>query len=132
MDTFTMKEVCDKIDITYETLKYYCNIGLVPNVTRDKNNHRHFTENDIMWLEGLKCLKKCGLSIKEMLEYMEYCVIGIESIPQRKKILDEKREILLNELHEIEKSIDYIDTKQQYYDDVLSGDIQLTSYFQKS
>lgn len=39
---FTPKEVCDEVGISYETLKFYCNEGLVPNVKRDKNNYRIF------------------------------------------------------------------------------------------
>ena len=34
---YSMKEVCKKVRITYETLKYYYIEGLVPNVKRDKN-----------------------------------------------------------------------------------------------
>ena len=39
---YTMKDACDKTGLSYETLKFYCNQGLVPNVKRDKNNRRIF------------------------------------------------------------------------------------------
>ena len=67
---YTMKEVCEKLDMTYETLKYYCNEGLVPNVKRDKNNHRIFDENTVNWISSLSCLKKCGMSIQDMKKYL--------------------------------------------------------------
>ncbi len=35
---YTMMQVCRELDLTYQTLKFYCNEGLVPNVKRDKNN----------------------------------------------------------------------------------------------
>lgn len=35
---YSMKETCAQVGLTYETLKYYCNEGLVPNVKRDKNS----------------------------------------------------------------------------------------------
>ena len=44
---FTMKEACNQTHLPYETLKFYCNQGLVPNVKRDKNNRRIFDERDI-------------------------------------------------------------------------------------
>ena len=62
----TMKEACEQVGIIYETLRFYCNEGLVPNVKRDKNNYRDFDERNINWLNGLQCLKKCGMSIKDM------------------------------------------------------------------
>ncbi len=52
----TMKEVCKEIGMNYETLKFYCKEGLVPNVKRDKNNYRNFDEKNIAWLKGIQCL----------------------------------------------------------------------------
>ncbi|MGM9874189.1 MAG: MerR family transcriptional regulator [Bacilli bacterium] len=124
---YSMKEVCLKVNMSYQTLKYYCNEGLIPNVKRDTNNYRVFDEDDIAWIEGLKCLKKCGMSIKEMKTYMELCLIGKDSINERKIMLAKKKKDLLNNKKEIQKSIDFIDKKQQYYDDVLLGKIEYKS-----
>ena len=44
---YTMKQACKKAGMTYETLKFYCNEGLVPNVKRDKNNYRLFDDADM-------------------------------------------------------------------------------------
>ena len=63
---YTMMQVCREVDMTYQTLKYYCNEGLIPNVKRDGNNRRIFDEKDVKWIKDLTCLKKCGLSIQEM------------------------------------------------------------------
>ena len=63
---YTMMQVCRTLDMTYQTLKFYCNEGLVPNVKRDSNNRRIFDERDVKWIKDLTCLKKCGMSIQEM------------------------------------------------------------------
>lgn len=124
---YSMKEVCKQVGMTYETLKFYCNEGLIPNVKRDKRNYRVFDDRDVAWIKSLSCLKKCGMSIKEMKEYLNLCLIGESSILKRKSILELKKKALLEKLQEIEESIDYIDTKQQFYDDVLSNKIQYES-----
>lgn len=123
---FTMMEVCRDADMTYQTLKFYCNQGLVPNVKRDKNNRRVFDEHDVEWVKSLVCLKKCGMSIEEMRDYLQLCLQGKQSIPERKEMLAEKRERLVEQMAEIQASIDYIDWKQGFYDDVLAGH---TEYF---
>ena len=41
---YTLMQVCRELDLTYQTLKFYCNEGLVPNVKRDKNNRHVFGE----------------------------------------------------------------------------------------
>ena len=118
---YTMKQACQKVGMTYETLKYYCNEGLVPNVKRDKNNYRVFNEDDIEWIKNLTCLKKCGMTIKDMKIYIDLCLQGESSIPERKIILDKQKEELIDKMNELQECIEYINWKQQFYDDVLSG-----------
>lgn len=118
---YTMKETCEQTGLSYETLKFYCNQGLVPNVKRDANNRRIFDEKDVAWINSLTCLKNCGMSISEMKQYIHLCLIGESSIPERKEILAIKRESLVEQLKQVQDCIDYIDWKQGFYDDVLSG-----------
>jgi len=118
---YSMKQACEQVGMTYEALKFYCNEGLVPNVKRDVNNHRVFDDRDIAWIKSLTCLKNCGMSIQEMKEYIALCFEGESSIPKRKEILAEKRAELLRRIEELNACVDYIDWKQGFYDDVLSG-----------
>lgn len=124
---YTMKQVCEEANMTYQTLKYYCNEGLVPNVKRDKNNHRIFDEANLKWIKDLVCLKKCGLSIIEMKEYLDMCLQGESTIIPRKEMLARKQEELRTSIKELEDSVDYIDWKQNFYDEVLSGKRPYTS-----
>lgn len=118
---YTMMQACKEADMTYQALKYYCNEGLVPNVKRDKNNRRIFDEKDIKWIKDLVCLKKCGMSIQEMKDYLALCLEGPSTVTRRKEMLSVKREELLSSIQELESCVDYINWKQQFYDDVLSG-----------
>ncbi len=118
---YTMKEVCEKTGMSYEGLKFYCNRGLVPNVKRDSGNRRVFDDRDVAWLKGLGCLRRCGLSIREMQHYVLLCEQGAASIPERKEILAQKRRALLTQIAELEDAVAYVDEKQQFYDDVLAG-----------
>lgn len=116
-----MLQACRETNMTYEALKFYCNEGLVPNVKRDKNNRRVFDDHDVAWLQSLSCLKNCGMSIQEMKTYLDLCLQGARTIPQRKIILEKKRADLLKRMEELSQSVAYIDNKQRFYDDVLSG-----------
>lgn len=95
--------------MTYQTLKYYCNEGLVSHVKRDRNNRRVFDERDVQWIKSLVCLKKCGMSIQKMKEYLALCLQGKSTI------------------RELEKSITFIDWKRNFYDEVLAGKRPYTS-----
>lgn len=118
---YSMKQACQLTNLHYETLKFYCNQGLVPNVKRDANNRRVFDERDIAWINSLTCLKNCSLSLAEMKDYIALCLQGQSTIPERKAFLAGKRTELLARLEATRDAIDYIDWKQGFYDDVLSG-----------
>lgn len=128
---YSMKETCKLVRLSYQTLKFYCNEGLIPNVKRDRNNYRIFDDNDINWIKGLICLRKCGMSIKEMKRYMDLCLLGESSIPERKEMLNATKRQLLLQLEALEDSIQYIDKKQRFYDDVLDGKVEYFSYIKK-
>lgn len=118
---YSMKEACQLTNMTYEALKFYCNEGLVPNVKRDHRNYRVFDDHDIKWIESLNCLKSCGMTLAEMKEYLKLCLEGESTISERKIILAKKKEELIQSISELENAISYIDWKQNFYNDVLSG-----------
>lgn len=123
----TMKEACEQVSIPYETLRFYCKEGLVPNVKRGRNNYRDFDERNLKWIESLQCLRQCGMGIEDMKEYMRLCLGGPSTIAARKEMLAAKRAQLMRRMEEIRASMDYIDSKQAFYDGVLAGDIQYVS-----
>ena len=118
---YTMMEACRETGLTYQALKFYCNEGLIPNVRRDKNNRRYFDEATVKWIKDLTCLKKCGMSIDEMKEYLALCLDGPTSIEERQQILARKQAALREQMQKLQESIDYINWKQQFYSDVLTG-----------
>lgn len=118
---YTMKQACQAAGMSYETLKFYCNEGLVPNVKRSANNYRIFDDHDINWIKSLSCLKRCGMSIAEMKEYLALCLEGEKTISQRKLVLIKHKDELQMKIRELEDAVRYIEWKESFYDDVLSG-----------
>lgn len=118
---YTMKQACQAAGMSNETLKFYCNEGLVPNVKRSANNYRIFDDHDINWIKSLSCLKRCGMSIAEMKEYLAFCLEGEKTIPQRKLVLSKHKDELQMKIRELEDAVRYIEWKESFYDDVLFG-----------
>ena len=56
-----------------------------------------------------------------MKEYLAMCLQGEASIPQRKEMLAQKQAALRETIRELQDSVAYIDWKQNFYDEVLSG-----------
>ncbi len=129
---YSMKECCRLTGLSYDTLKYYCNLGLVPNVKRDKNsNYRVFDDADVNWIKSLICLKKCHLSIKEMRRYIDLCRSGKESINERKEMLLKHKKEIEEEICVLKETLDFIDKKTMLYDKFLFGEVEYYSYLIK-
>lgn len=56
-----------------------------------------------------------------MKDYLKLCLQGESTIVSRKEMLAKKQEALRNSIKELEDSVAYIDWKQNFYDEVLSG-----------
>ena len=52
----TIKEVCEKFDITPDTLRYYERVGVIPEVHRTKGGIRDYTDEDVAWVENAICM----------------------------------------------------------------------------
>lgn len=61
------------------------------------------------------------MGIQEMKEYLELCLQGKSTIIPRKEMLSKKQEALRSSIKELEESVSYIDWKQNFYDEILSG-----------
>ncbi|MDO4398887.1 MAG: MerR family transcriptional regulator [Candidatus Saccharibacteria bacterium] len=118
---YTMKEACEKTGLTYDTLKFYCDKNLVPFLKRDKNNRRTFTNNNLAWLESLKCLKRCGMSIEEIKTYLDSALRGESTILERKAMLEQKEHDIHRQIAELEQSLEFIAWKKNLYDDFITG-----------
>ena len=107
--------------MSYEALKFYCNEGLVPNVKRAGNNYRVFDEHDVNWIRSLACLKRCGMSIQEMKEYLALCLQGQSTIPERMELLQKYKRNIHARMAELQDSLDFIAWKENFYREVLEG-----------
>lgn len=111
-----IKEVSEKYNITPDTLRYYEKIGLIPSVERYKNGNRIYKEEDIGWVEFIKCMRNAGITIERLIEYVNLFMQGDETIEARKDILKEQRKQLLLKKQEIEYTLNKLDKKIENYD----------------
>ena len=97
------------------TLRYYDKQGLLPNLKRDGNNIRIFTEDDYGQLRIIECLKRSGLSIKDIKDFID--MTGKDgALPGRLEIFRKRREILKRELEDLKGVLDVIEYKCWYYE----------------
>ncbi len=112
----TIAEVSEKYDITQDTLRYYERIGLIPRVNRNKSGMRDFNEDDLRWVEFIKCMRSAGLPIETLMEYVKLYQQGDETIDARINILMEQRRQLVKRMEDMKETLERLDIKIAGYE----------------
>lgn len=63
---YTIGEMAKMLGVPASTLRYHDKEGLLPFVARSSGGIRQFLESDIEWLRVIGCMKKAGMSIKDI------------------------------------------------------------------
>ena len=121
----TIAEVSRKYEISADTLRYYERIGLIPPVPRNKSGIRNYDEASCQWSELMICMRKAGVQIEALVEYVELFQQGDATIDARKEILIEQRERLTAKMNEMQASLDRLNQKINGYEKVLAAERQL-------
>lgn len=120
----TEKDVAQKFNISEHAVRYYSDENLIPNLKRDKNNNRIFDEETLNWIQGIICLRNCGMSIKSIKEYVNLCLIGDSTVKERKNIILEQKKLIDEEIKKLNQSSIFLNHKLEIYDKVLSNQIK--------
>ena len=112
-------EVSERYAISSDTLRYYERIGLIPPVNRNDNGIRDYSEIDLKRLEFIKCMRRAGLPVEVLTEYIKLVQQGDQTIEARKEILKEQRELLISRMKEMQKTLDLLDYKISVYEDAV-------------
>ena len=114
-----ISEVAEKFDMTPATIRYYEKQGLIPPITRNSVGVRDFQEEDISWVEFIKCMRDSGLSIDSLAKYSELYQQGSATLIERKKILIEEYQKLLEKQRLINGTVARLETKLENYDQMI-------------
>lgn len=82
---YSMKEVSEITGLSYDTLKYYSNEGLVPDVKRDRNNYRIFDEKILVGLKVYLVLRSVVWVIKKLRYIWNYVKKEYQVFQKEKK-----------------------------------------------
>ena len=112
----TISEVSRKYDISADTLRYYERIGLIPPVPRRAGGVRDYDEASCRWIE---LMRRAGVQIEALIEYVALVRQGDETAPARKAILIEQRAQLIERMQDMQRSLERLNEKIENYEDLL-------------
>ena len=125
----TIKEVCEKYDLTPDTLRYYERVGVIPEVGRTKGGIRDYSEQDIKWVENAVCMRSAGVPVEMLIEYVKLFQEGDSTIIARRDLLMEARAEVQKNLDKYKATMDRLNYKISRYEEavktgVLTWDVE--------
>lgn len=115
---YTIGQVSKMFNLPISTLRYYDKEGLFPDMNRE-SGIRKFSDKELEALRVIECLKKSGLEIKNIKQFMEWCVKGSETYSQRRELFLKQKEIVEAEIQRMNKALDMINFKCWYYEQAI-------------
>ena len=121
---YTIKEVAEKMDISEHTLRFWAKSGFFPFLTRNDNNVRMFSENDLNWVRIVKCLRSVGTQTKDVKRYIDLCIIGDSTIKERYQIILDTKTKALEQMNELKKQLELLDYKENFYKNLIKNHLE--------
>ncbi|MDD3221407.1 MAG: MerR family transcriptional regulator [Lachnospiraceae bacterium] len=126
MDTtiYTIKDVAARTGISAPTLRFYDKEGLLTFIKRSASGIRMFTEADFEPLYTIQCLKRSGMPLKKIKEFMDLYVQGNDTIHERRVMFEEQRENIQKQIEELQEMLAVVDYKCWYFNEAeKKGDV---------
>lgn len=112
---YTIGQVSKMFNIPISTLRYYDKEGFFPNIKRI-SGIRKFDDTEIESIRVIECLKKSGMDIKGIKNFLDLCTKGSETYHERKDLLLKQKQKVESEIYNMKRTLDMINFKCWYYD----------------
>ncbi len=112
---YTIGKVAEMFNLSISTLRYYDKEGLFPSMER-KSGIRQFSDQEIEALRIIECLKASGLEIRDIKQFMAWCVEGPSTYAQRRELFETRRKAVEAEMEALQKTLDMLKFKCWYYE----------------
>lgn len=114
--TMNIKEASEKSGVSADTIRYYERIGLIPPVHRNENGVRKFGAEDLRWIQFSRQMRRAGLSIEALIDYLALFREGEHTLEARVELLKEQRVDLKNRINIMQEALNRLDFKINNYD----------------
>lgn len=116
MSNYKIGEMAKLLDISPSALRYYDKEGLLPFTERSKSGERIFKDEDYEWLKIIICLKKAGMPLKSIREFVLMSMEGDNTIDGRLELIKGQRKTVLEKISEYQKMLEILDYKCWFYE----------------
>lgn len=114
-ETYSPAQTVEMSGFSLDTLRYYERIGLIEPVRRAVGGHRRYSDDDLGWLDMLRCLRGTGMPIAQMQAFAELVRDGDETVADRLALLEEHDASVQAEMERLVELRRKVQAKIAYY-----------------
>lgn len=114
--TYTIGEMAKRAGIAPSALRYYDKEGLLPFIERSESGTRIFKDEDYEWLKVIECLKKTGMPLKDIREFVLMAMQGDSTIAKRLELIIKQQSAVKKQMEELSQTLDTLNFKRWFYE----------------
>lgn len=116
---YTIGQVSALFRLPISTLRYYDKEGLFPEIKRT-SGIRYFDAKELEALRLIECLKKTGMEIKNIKQFMQWCTEGSATYAKRLELIQQQKQECEKEIQRMEQALAMLKFKCWYYEIALA------------
>ena len=112
---YRIGEVAKLYKLTTPTIRFYEEIGLFPNLKRLAGGLRLFSDEELHCIDDIECLKKTGMPLKDVADYIKWKQSGDQSLADRLELIQKQKQALEQNILDLQRELEKLKHKEWYY-----------------
>lgn len=118
MKTYNIREIGQIFDVPSSTLRYYEELGILPEVKRDEHKQRVYTDEHIDRLQAITCFKRTGLPMSKIHDFFEYAENLRDNIDKVVDMMENHEKYIVDQMEKMQQDLDHIRKKVRFYNGI--------------
>ena len=118
MKTYNIREIGQIFDVPSSTLRYYEELGILPEVKRDEHKQRVYTDEHIDRLQAITCFKRTGLPMSKIHDFFEYAENLRDNIDKVVDMMENHEKYIVDQMEKMQQDLDQIRQKVRFYNGI--------------
>ena len=118
MKTYNIREIGQIFDVPSSTLRYYEELGILPEVKRDEHKQRVYTDEHIDRLQAITCFKRTGLPMSKIHDFFEYAENLRDNIDKVVDMMENHEKYIVDQMEKMQQNLDHIRQKVRFYNGI--------------
>ena len=116
---YSAKETAQMTGLSTATLRYYEKEKLLPQIARNSQKYRQYTDEDIEWIKMIQCMRMANIPIHSIKEYVALLLLGGETLEQRFAMVQNHMADIKKQMTDLQNAFELTQKKLSFYKKLL-------------